>query len=72
MSSGALAKLLVDKQLRMVDKDDKIYGHMTFCATMAVLNYARCNTLMPELIPSPDIHYKANLAQIIGGVNLAL
>ena len=72
MSSGAPAKLLANEQMKVVDKDGKTYGHMTFRATMAVLNYAQCDTLMPELVPSPDIHYKVNLAQTIGGVNLAL
>ena len=56
----------------MADKDGKTYGHMTFRATMAVLNYARYDTPIPDLIPLPDIHYKVNLAQMIGGVNLAL
>ena len=73
MNSGAPAKLLANKRLRLVDTDGKTYGHMTFRATMAVLNYVRCDTLIPELIPSPDIHYKVNLAQtVVGGVILAL
>ena len=45
---------------------------MTLRARMAVLHYARCDTLTPEFIPSPEIHYKVNLSQTIGGVNLAL
>ena len=62
MSLGVPAKLLVNKQLKLVDKDGKTYGHITFLATIAVLNYARCDTLLPELVPLPEIHYKVNLA----------
>ena len=58
--------------MKLVDKDGKTYGHMTFRASMVVMNYAQCDTLIPELIPSRDIHYKVNLAQTIDGVNLAL
>ena len=72
MSSGAPAKLLANEQLKLVDKDGKTYGHMTFRASMAVLTYALCDTLIPDLIPLSDIHYKVNLAQMIGGVNLGL
>ena len=64
--------MLANEQLRMVDKDGKKYGHMTLHARMAVLNYARCDTLIPESIPLPEIYYKVNLSQTIGGVNLAL
>ena len=39
---------------------------------MAVMNYARCDSLISSPLPSTDIHYKINLAQTIGGVNLAL
>ena len=72
MSSGAPAKLLANEQLKLIDKNGNTYGHMTFQSTMAVLNYARCDTLIPALVHAPDIHYKVNLAQTIGGVNLAL
>ena len=72
MSSGALAKLLANQQMALINKDGRTYGHMTFCASMALLNYAWCDTLIPDLIPLCDIHYKANLAQTVGGVNLLL
>ena len=39
---------------------------------MAQLNYTRCDTLIPPIIEAPAIHYKVNLAQTIGGINLAL
>ena len=45
---------------------------MTLHARMTVLYYACCDTLILELIPSPEIHYKVKLSQTIGGVNLAL
>ena len=45
---------------------------MTSYTTMVVLNYARSDTLIPEEIPAPEIHYKVNLLQTIGCANLAL
>ena len=73
MSSGAPAKLLANEQLTLVDKKGNTYGHMTFrSCTMAQLNYTRCDTLIPAPIEAPAIHYKVNLAQTIGGINLAL
>ena len=39
---------------------------------MAKLNYARCDTLIPVIVQAPEIHYKVNLTQTIGGINLAL
>ena len=72
MSSGAPAKLLANEQLKLIDKNGNTYGHMTFRSTMAGLNYARCDALLPALVHASDIHYKVNLAQTIGGVNLAL
>ena len=72
MSSGAPAKLLANQQMTVLDKDGRTFGHTTFRASMAVLNYARCDALIPDLLPPSEIHYKVNLAQTIGGVNLAL
>ena len=70
MSAGAPAKILANQHMRIVKPDDNTYGHMTFHAIMAVLNYACCDSLIPDKIPSPEIHYKVNLSQKIGGVNL--
>ena len=39
---------------------------------MTVIKYARFDTLIPEKLPPLEIHYKVNLSQTIGGVNLAL
>ena len=72
MSSGAPAKLLANEQLTLIDKSGNTYGHMTFRSYMAQLNYSRCDALIPPIAPTLEIHYKMNLAQTIGGVNLAL
>ena len=64
--------MLANQQMRIVKPDGNTYGHMIFHATMAVVNYAPCDSLIPKEIPSLEIHYKANLSQTIGGVNLAL
>ena len=72
MNSGAPAKMLANEQMHIMRPVGKTYGHMTFHATMVVLKYARCDTIIPNGIPSPEIHYKVNLSQTIGGVNLAL
>ena len=72
MSLGAPAKMLANEQMHLVIPDGKTFGHITLHAKVVLLNYARCDTLIPKLIPSPVIHYKVNLAQTIGGVNLAL
>ena len=61
-----------NEQMRLVRPDGKTYRHITLHARMVVLHYARCDTLIPESIPSPEIHYKVNLSQTIGGMNLAL
>ena len=72
MSSGAPAKLLANQQLTVLTTDGKTFGHVTFRASMAVMNYARYDSLISSPLPSSEIHYKVNLAQTIGGVNLAL
>ena len=58
--------------MRLIRPDGKTYGHMTLHARIAILYYACCDTLIPESVPSPEIHYKVNLSQTIGGVNLFL
>ena len=72
MSSEEPAKMLANKQLQMVGKDGKTYGHITPHARITLLDYACCDILIPDKIPPPQNHYKVNLAQTIGGVNLAL
>ena len=58
---------------RLVRPDGKTYGHMTFHATIAVMNYAQFNSLLTKDIPSPEINCNVNLSNtVIGGVNLVL
>ena len=72
MSSGAPAQLLANQQMRLVRSDGTIHSYMTLNASMAVMNYSRCNSLIPDEPAPPDTHYKVNLAQTIGGINLTL
>ena len=74
MSSGAPAKMLTNRQLRVLNKDNTIHSFMTLNAKMAKIEYARFDSLInsKSAISTPDVHYKVNLAQTIGGANLAL
>ena len=74
MSAGAPAKMLANKQLIVKNTDGTTHSYMTLKAMMAVVNYARCDALVSQDLPSVDdnIHYKVNLAQTVGGANLAL
>ena len=74
MSSGAPAKMLANRQLRVMNEDNTIHSFMTLNAMMAKVDYTRFDSLInsKSVIPTPDIHYKVNLAQTIGGTNLAL
>ena len=65
-------KMLANQQMRLVRPDGNTHGYMTLHASIVVLSYSRCDTPIPNEIPSQVIHYKANLSQTIGGVNLAL
>ena len=71
MSAGAPAKMLANKQLKVLNSNGTIHSYMTLKATMAVVNYARCDTLIPpeSALVENDIHYKVNLSQTIGGAN---
>ena len=65
--------MLANQQMYIIVKPDgNTYGHMTFHTTMAIMNYTCCDSLVPKEIPPPQIHYKVNLSQTIGGVDLAL
>ena len=72
MSSGALAKMLANQHMHLVRPDRKTHDYMPLHASMALLNYSRCDPLILEELAPHDIHYKINLSQTIGGVNLAL
>ena len=58
--------------MRLLRPEGKTHGYMTLHASMTVLNYSLCDTLIPNKNPSHDIHYKVNLSQTIGGVNFVL
>ena len=68
MSAGAPAKMLANKQLKVLNSDGTTHSYMTLKATMAVVNYARCDALIPleSSLVNNDIHYKVNLSQISG------
>ena len=63
MSTGAPAKMLANQQMRIVKPDGNPCGHMMFHGTMVLVNYAQCESLIPEEILSPEICYKVNLSQ---------
>ena len=44
----------------------------TFNVSIAIANYARCDSLITDNVLKPSIHSKVNLSQTIGGINLAL
>ena len=64
--------MLANEQLHMVNKDGEMFEHMTVHARMAIWNYIWCDSSLPKEILTPEIHYKVNLSQTIGGVNLVL
>ena len=75
MSSGAPAKMLANRQLRVMNEDDTIHSYMTLNVTMAKIEYARFDLLINSKSNNSkpnDVHYKVNLAQTVGGANLAL
>ena len=74
MSSGAPAKILANRQLRVLNEDNTIHSSMILNASMANVDYARFDSLInsKSVISTSDVHNKVNLAQTIGGANLAL
>ena len=67
MSSGAPAKMLANRQLRVMNEDGTTHSFMTLNARMAKIDYTRFDSLInsKSLISTPDVHYKVNLAQTI-------
>ena len=66
MPTGAVAKMLANQQLRLIDKDNKVISYWTGHqqASMAVMDYSRCDSLLPPPIEAPppvDFHYKVHL-----------
>ena len=87
MPSGSIAKMMANKQLRVLDKDDDVQGWLTYSTRMKSINYSFCDTLVSGEEPIKDVHYKVNLSHteeleyrvnlskqnmIIGGKHLAL
>ena len=68
MLSGAPAQMLANQQMRIVRPDGKTHGYMTLHASIVLLNYWRCDTLIPDDLTPHNIHYKVNLSQTIGFV----
>ena len=46
MNAAAPAKILANQQMRIVKPDGTTYGHMTFHDMVALINYARCDSLL--------------------------
>ena len=64
MPLGAVSKMMANQQLRLMDKDDNVVSYWTMHVKMAVIDYSRCDNLLPTPIkvPSPvNLHYKVNL-----------
>ena len=58
--------------MQLVRPDGSTHNFMTVNASMEVVNYSRYDALIPKELANIDIHYKVNLSQTIGGVNLIL
>ena len=66
MPAGAVSKMMANQQLRLMDKDDNVVSYWTGHqqANMAVMDYSRCDSLLPPQIDVPppvDVHYKVHL-----------
>ena len=48
---AAPLRILANKQFRIVDDDGKFMGAATFNVSMAIANYARCDSLIPVDVP---------------------
>ena len=87
MPSGAIAKLMANKQIQMIDEKDNVMGSMTYSVKMTNIDYARYDSLVPKEKPIKDVQYIVNLShaeeieyrvnflkqhRIIGGKHLTL
>ena len=65
MPAGAVSEMLANKQLELRDpKTNKLVPYMTYTAKMAVMDYSRCDSLLPIPIKQPppvNLHYKVSL-----------
>ena len=86
MLAGAVPKMMASKQLKLMD-GDKVVSYMTMAGNMAVMDYSRCDSLVPIDEHPVDLHYKVNLLhqhemdyranmskqdRVVGGKHLAL
>ena len=64
MPAGVVSKMMANKQLKLMD-GDKVVSYWTgHQASMAVMDYSRCDSLIPTPIKAPppvDLHYKVHL-----------
>ena len=86
MPAGAVPKMMASKQLKLMD-GDKVVSYWTMAGNMAVMDYSRCDSLVPIEAPPVDLHYKVHLLhqhemeyrasmskqdRVVGGKHLAL
>ena len=69
----AVAKMMANKQDRVVNRQGKAKRLVTYAATITNIDYSYCDSLVSEDQPVKDIHYKVNLSNmIVGRKHLAL
>ena len=64
MPAGAVSKMIANEQFRLMKKDNKVLFYWTANVSMAVMDYSRCDSLLPTPIEAPppvDLHYKVHL-----------
>ena len=60
MPSGAVPKLMASKQLKLMD-GEKVVSYWTMSGNIAVIDYSRCDSLIPIETSPVDLHYKVHL-----------
>ena len=62
MLAGAVPKMMASKKLEVMDPVTKeLVSYITYAAKMAIIDYFRCNSLVPIAEPVVDLHKKVNL-----------
>ena len=63
--AGAVSKMMANQQMRLIDQNDNVVSYWTgHQASMTVMDYSRCDSLMTDPIDAPppiDLHYKVHL-----------
>ena len=62
MPAGLVAKMMSNKQQRVVDDYNNITEYLNYSAKMTNIDYSRCDSLVPKEQPAKEIHYKVNLS----------